>query len=118
MIQRFHTNARMSQMVTYPLAGTAVVLAGQVAEDETADVRGQTAQILARIDALLAEAGTDKTAIVQATVWLADIADYTAMNTIWDPWVAEGQGPARACIEAKLADPALKVEIQVIAIKA
>ncbi|WP_181707262.1 RidA family protein [Chthonobacter rhizosphaerae] len=117
-IRRHHTNHRMSQIVEFPLSGTMVALAGQVSTDSTLDVVGQTRNILDRIDTLLAEAGTDKTAITHAYVWLANIDDFAAMNTVWDAWVATGQGPARACVEAKLADPALLVEIQVFAVKA
>ncbi len=85
-IQRLQTNARMSQAV---IANGFVFLAGQVAGDTTADVAGQTAQIVAKIDALLKEAGSDKTRIVQATIWLADHKTFAEMNTVWDAWVPE-----------------------------
>jgi enamine deaminase RidA (YjgF/YER057c/UK114 family) len=104
-------------MVTYPLGGTAVVFAGLVADDPTGDVKSQTAQVLAKIDRFLEQAGTDKTRITHVYVWLPDIGDFEAMNSIYDAWVAKGHQPARACVEAKLADPRLKVEIQAFAIK-
>jgi enamine deaminase RidA (YjgF/YER057c/UK114 family) len=118
MIVRRHSNARMSQVVEYPLSGTMVALAGQVADDPTGTIEAQTASVLARIDGFLAEAGTDKTAVTHVNVWLRDIGDFAAMTQIYDGWVAAGHQPARACVEAKLADPRLKVEIQVFAVKA
>jgi enamine deaminase RidA (YjgF/YER057c/UK114 family) len=111
-IQRFNTGTRMSQAVSH---GDLVFLAGQVADDPSADVRGQTEQVLRKIDGLLAGAGSDKTKILSATIWLADIATFEEMNSVWDPWVAKGHAPARACVEAKLARPQLKVEIGVVA---
>lgn len=117
MIKRHHTNARMSQIVEYPASATVVALAGQVAGDRDADIRGQTADVLAKIDRLLAEAGTDKGRLVSAQIWLAHAADFDAMNTVWDAWVPAGTAPVRACVESRLADPALKVEIQVWALK-
>jgi enamine deaminase RidA (YjgF/YER057c/UK114 family) len=112
MIQRLHTGSRMSQAVVH---GSTVYLAGQVAEDPSADVTEQTRQILAAIDALLAEAGTDKTRILSATIYLADIGTFAQMNRAWDAWVAPGHTPARATVEARLAAPQYKVEIQVVA---
>jgi len=111
-IQRLHSNARMSQAV---VANGFVFLAGQVADDTGADVAGQTAQILAKIDALLAEAGADKRRIVSASIWLADHRSFNDMNAVWDTWVPEGAAPARACVESKLAFPQYTVEIGVIA---
>ena len=111
-IQRVKVGPRMSQAVGY---GDTVYLAGQVADDGTADAAGQTKQILAKIDGLLAEAGSDKSKLLSATIWLADIRSYDAMNKIWDAWVSPGNTPARACIEAKLARSDLVVEIGVIA---
>jgi enamine deaminase RidA (YjgF/YER057c/UK114 family) len=112
MIQRLHMGPRMSQAVIH---GSTVYLAGQVAEDPSADVTAQTRQILAAIDVLLAEAETDKTRILSATIYLADIGTFAQMNLAWDPWVAPGHTPARATVEAKLAAPQYKVEIQVVA---
>jgi enamine deaminase RidA (YjgF/YER057c/UK114 family) len=112
MIQRLHTGPRMSQAVVH---GRIVYLAGQVADDPSQDVAGQTRQVLAAIDRLLDEAGTDKTRILSATIYLADIGTFAQMNSVWDTWVPHGHTPARATVEAKLAAPAYKVEIQVIA---
>lgn len=112
MIQRLHTGPRMSQAVIH---GNTVYLAGQVADDPSQDVPGQTRQILAAIDRLLAEAGTDKTRILSATIYLADIGTFAQMNSVWDTWVPQGHTPARATVEAKLAAPQYTVEIQVIA---
>jgi len=106
----------MSQIIVH---GDTVYLAGQVA-DATAggSVQDQTREILQRIDRLLAEVGSDKTKVLQATVWLANIADFAAMNTVWDTWVAPGQTPTRACVGASLAGPSYAVEIRVIASRA
>ena len=112
-ITRHHTNARMSQIVTH---GDMIYLAGQVGSPE-ADVTQQTKDCLAQIDSLLAEVGSDKTKILQCTIWLADIADFAAMNAIWDAWVPQGHTPARACGEAKLATPDYKVEFLITAVK-
>ena len=110
MIERLHTGRRMSKIVRHN--GT-VYLCGQVGEGET--VAEQTADCLSRVDALLKEAGSDRAHILQAIVWLADMADFAAMNAVWDAWVPQGHAPARACGEARLARPALKVEIIVTA---
>jgi enamine deaminase RidA (YjgF/YER057c/UK114 family) len=111
-IKRFNTGPRMSQAVAH---GDTLYLAGQVADDANADVAGQTRQILAKIDALLAAAGSDKTRLLSANIWLADIGTFAEMNGVWDKWVAPGHTPARATVEAKLAAPQYKVEIAVIA---
>jgi enamine deaminase RidA (YjgF/YER057c/UK114 family) len=111
-IKRFETGPRMSQAVVH---GNTVYLAGQVADDPRADVRGQTVQVLASIDRLLAAAGTDKTRILSATIYLADIGTFAQMNAAWDAWVPQGHTPARATVEARLAAPQYKVEIQVLA---
>ena len=113
-IERKHTNDRMSQVVIH---GDTVYLAGQVAlEAPGADAAAQTRDILARIDTLLAEAGSDKSKILSATIWLVDMDDYAAMNSVWDAWAKGGNAPARACVESKrLAAPEYTVEIGVIA---
>ncbi len=113
MITRYETGTRMSQAVK---ANGFVFTAGQVAADPVPSVAAQTAQILAQIDALLADAGTDKTRIISASIWLADIAGFAEMNSEWDKWVPAGDAPARATVEAKLATPAYLVEIAVIAV--
>lgn len=111
-LKRFHTGKRMSEMVVH---GGIAYLAGQVAGDPSQDVAGQTTQVLAAIDALLAEAGTDKTKILRAEIFLADIGTFGQMNGVWDTWVPAGDTPARATVEAKLAAPQYKVEIVVTA---
>jgi enamine deaminase RidA (YjgF/YER057c/UK114 family) len=111
-IERFDVGSRMSEMAVHN--GT-VYLAGQVAEDGAQDIRGQTRQVLAAIDALLARAGTDKRRVLRAQIFLADIADFAAMNAVWDEWVVPGHTPPRATVQARLARPAWKVEIVVTA---
>ena len=110
MIERLHTGKRMSKIVKH---NGVVYLCGQVGSGDT--VADQTRDCLARVDALLAEAGSDKDHILQAIVWLADMADFQEMNAVWDAWVPEGHAPARACGEARLARDVLKVEIIVTA---
>lgn len=111
-IRRSKIGTRMSQAVVH---GDSIYLAGQVADDRKADVAGQTRQILAKIDALLAEAGSDKSKLISTTIWLADIRAYDELNRIWDAWVSSGNTPARACVEAKLAYPDILVEISIVA---
>ena len=112
-IERLETGPRMSQAVIH---NGLVYLAGQVAVDAPgASVPEQTRNILQRIDALLAAAGTDKTRILSATVWLADMRAFAELNSVWDKWVAQGATPARACVEAKLASTDYTVEIGIIA---
>jgi enamine deaminase RidA (YjgF/YER057c/UK114 family) len=110
-IQRLHPGPRMSQAVIH---GDTVYLAGQVAE-RAVDVEGQTREILAQIDLLLKEAGTDKGRILAATVYLADIGTFGEMNRAWEAWVDRENPPARATVEAKLAAPKYLVEIVVTA---
>jgi len=110
-IERKHTNPRMSQIVIH---GNTLYLAGQVGAPRH-DVTEQTRDALARVDALLKEAGSAREQLLQVTIWLADMADFEAMNAVWDSWVPAGHAPARACGEAKLADPRLLVEIIVCA---
>ncbi|MFZ5545206.1 MAG: RidA family protein [Pseudomonadota bacterium] len=112
MVQRFDVGPRMSEMVVHN--GTAY-LAGQVAVDGPADIKGQTEAVLGAIDALLARAGTDKSKILMAQIFLADLADFPAMNEVWDAWVPQGNTPARATVQAKLARPEWKIEIVVTA---
>lgn len=113
MIRRLAEEGRLSGAV---VAGGMIWLAGQVADDASLDAEGQTADILAQIDALLAEAGTDKRALVSVTVVLADIADAPAMNRAWDAWLDPAAKPARMTIEAKLVDPRWRVEITGVAL--
>ncbi len=111
-ITRKHTNQRMSQLVMH---GDTLYLAGQVAKDSTANITVQMQQVLEKIDALLEEAGSDKSRILSAQVWISNIGHFAAMNEVWDAWVPEGKAPARACIETRLASPNLLVEVGVIA---
>jgi enamine deaminase RidA (YjgF/YER057c/UK114 family) len=111
-IKRIDPGPRLSQAVVH---GDTVYVAGQVAADTGADCAGQTRQILNQIDALLAQGGSDKTRILWANVWLADMGDYAAMNGEWESWIPKGQTPARATVEAKLAMPQFKVEIACVA---
>lgn len=111
-IKRIETGQRMSQAV---VANGMVWLAGQVGEPGKS-VADQTRAILEQIDSLLKKAGTDKTRIVSAQIWMADMADFAQMNEVWDGWVAQGHAPARATGEAKLATPDYKVEIIVTAL--
>jgi enamine deaminase RidA (YjgF/YER057c/UK114 family) len=112
MVQRFDVGARMSEMAVH---NNTVYLAGQVAPDGTQDIGGQTRQVLAAIDALLARAGSDKSKIVMAQIFIADIAEFPAMNAVWDSWVVPGNTPPRATVQASLAKPEWKVEIVVTA---
>jgi enamine deaminase RidA (YjgF/YER057c/UK114 family) len=111
-IQRFDVGARLSEMSVHN--GT-VRLAGQVAADCHQDITGQTRQVLAAIDALLARAGSDKSKILMAQIFIADLADFPAMNAVWDAWVVAGQTPPRATVQARLARPEWKIEIVVTA---
>jgi len=112
-IQRIGVGPRMSQAVVH---GPTVYLAGQVAAAPAGrSVAEQTRDVLATIDRLLAEAGTDKTRLLSATIYLADMATFAEMNAAWDAWVAPGATPARATVEAKLAAPDYRVEIACIA---
>ncbi|WP_062227232.1 RidA family protein [Aureimonas frigidaquae] len=110
-IRRIEPGKRMSMGVVH---GNTVYLAGQVGNPDE-DVVGQTRTILAEIDRLLAEAGTDKSRLLYVQIWLADMNDFAAMNSVWDAWVDPANPPARATGEARLAAPAYKVEIIVTA---
>ncbi|MXQ11858.1 RidA family protein [Microvirga makkahensis] len=114
-IQRIKPGPRMSGAVVH---GDTVYLAGQVANQTAGkSVTEQTQEILSIIDSLLAEAGSDKSRILMANIWLTDMATFQEMNAVWDAWVSPGNAPARATVEAKLAAPQFKVEIAVIAAK-
>lgn len=112
MIKHIQSGSRMSQAVVY---GGLVHIAGQVANDRKAGLEGQTLDVLAKIDALLAEAGTSKSRLVAVNVFLPHIGDFEAMNAIYDAWVDPAHLPARACVEARLADPDLRIEITAMA---
>ena len=111
-ITHHHTNQRMSQIVVH---NDTVYLAGQVAADAGADITVQTRQVLEKIDTLLAEAGSDKSKILSAQIWIASMGHFAQMNEVWDAWIPSGHAPARACIEARLASPDLLVEVGIIA---
>jgi len=110
-IDRKHTSARMSQIVMH---GDTVYLAGQVGTPN-ASVEQQTRDCLDAVDRLLAEAESDKAHMLQAIIWLADMADFAEMNAVWDAWVPEGAAPVRACGEARLATPEYRVEVIITA---
>jgi enamine deaminase RidA (YjgF/YER057c/UK114 family) len=112
-IKRFDIGTRMSQAVVH---GNTVYLAGQVARNAAGgSVTEQTKDTLAIIDGLLKQAGTDKSKLLSANIWLTDIGSFNEMNAVWDAWVAPGNTPCRACVESKLAAPQYTVEIMVIA---
>jgi enamine deaminase RidA (YjgF/YER057c/UK114 family) len=112
-IERKEVGARMSQIVMH---GDTVYLAGIVARaNKGKSVTEQTREILSTIDDYLAQAGTDKSKLLSANIWIADMAKFAEMNAVWDAWVAPGRTPARACVEAKLAAPDYHVEIMVVA---
>ncbi len=113
-IVRHKPGSRMSMAVTH---GNTVYLAGQVARDYNGGIEQQTREVLEEIDKLLAEAGTDKSKVLYCQVILNNIGDFAAMNSVYDSWIDPANPPARACIEARLAHPALKVEIIAIAAK-
>jgi enamine deaminase RidA (YjgF/YER057c/UK114 family) len=108
MVQRFDVGARLSEMAVHN--GT-VYLAGQVPTDATADMAGQTQQVLDQIDALLARAQTDKSRLLMVQIFVKDLAEFPAMNAVYDRWVAEGHAPPRATVQAALANPDWKLEI-------
>ena len=113
-ITRIKPGPRMSQIVIH---GDTVYTAGQIADDSSQDLAGQTRQVLAKIDGLLAEAGSDKSKILKSTIWLSDISRFDEMNSVWDAWVDTDNPPVRACVESRLAFPELLVEIMVEAAK-
>jgi enamine deaminase RidA (YjgF/YER057c/UK114 family) len=114
-IKRLHVGKRLSEVTIHN--GT-VYLAGQIASDTKQDILGQTREVLGHIDRLLAEAGSDKSRILSTQIYITDMANFPAMNTVWEAWVVPGQTPPRATVEAKLADPACLVEVVVVAAQA
>lgn len=111
-MKRFDVGPRLSEMAVH---NGVAYLAGQVPDDGTQDIAGQTRQVLAAIDALLQRAGTDKSRILMAQVFLADLADFAGMNQVWDAWVAPGNAPPRATVQAALAKPEWRIEVVVTA---
>ena len=111
-IQRMQTKQRMSRIVKH---NGVIYLCGQVCADATKGITEQTETMLAKVDELLAEAGSSREHMLSATVYLNDMKYFAEMNAVWDNWVPEGHAPARACVEAKMARPELLVEVSVIA---
>ena len=115
-VQRLHVSKRFSEIA---ISGDLIHLAGQLATDVTLDIKGQTQQTLDIIDQFLADAGSDKNHIMSVTIYLKDIdRDYAAFNEVWDAWVADIEALPRTCVEAKLYDPRVLVELTVVAVKA
>ena len=106
-IQRHGSTCRYSDSVVHN--GTVYLV--EVPSNLDADITGQTENLLASVERLLAQAGSDKSRLLMATIYLADMADYRAMNAVWDAWLPEGSAPARACVQARLANPGFRVEI-------
>jgi enamine deaminase RidA (YjgF/YER057c/UK114 family) len=111
-IQRHNVGKRLSEIVVH---NGVAYLAGEVPDDTSKDVTGQTAEVLDKIERLLKQVGSDKTKLLSAQIFLPDMGDFAGMNQAWEAWVVPGQTPARATLEAKLANPAYKVEIMCIA---
>lgn len=111
-IKRLHPGKRMSEGVVH---GDRVILAGQVTDEANASkgIQDQARAVLGQIDALLAEAGTSKSNLLFAQVWLADMADFAGFNEIWDTWIDPANPPARACVQSAMVKPEWKVEVQV-----
>jgi enamine deaminase RidA (YjgF/YER057c/UK114 family) len=114
-LQRLHVAARYSEAAIF---NGVVYLAGMVPECEATDIRSQTADVLAQIDTRLAEAGSNKSLILRAQIFLADIHDISAMNEVWDAWVVPSTAPPRATVQAALSDPSWRIEIIVTAAQA
>ena len=112
VIRHIDPGPRLSEAT---ISGNRIHCSGMIPEDTSRDITSQVEQTLAEIDSLLAKGGSDKTKILSAVIWLADISDFAAMNAVWDAWVVPGQTPARATVQAKLNDPKMKIEIMVVA---
>lgn len=111
-LRRLHVSGRLSEAAIH---NGVVYLAGQVPDDDSKDIRGQTAEVLGMVDRLLAEAGSDKSRMLNVQIFLADLADFAGMNAVWDAWVPTGNAPPRATVQARLAHPGWKIEIVVTA---
>jgi enamine deaminase RidA (YjgF/YER057c/UK114 family) len=111
-IKRFHLGKALSEMAIHN--GT-IYLAGQVADDTTRDIEGQTREVLGHIDRLLAEGGSDKTRILMCQIFISDFNNFPGMNAVWNEWVPDGHSPPRATVEAKLANPEWLIEMVVTA---
>ncbi len=112
VIKRLQVATRYSEAAIFK---DVVYLAGQVPNDATQDIQGQTAQVLAMIDDLLAQSGSSKNHLLSVTIYLQDMNDYAGMNKVWDAWLNQGFAPPRACVQAALANPDWKVEMVVVA---
>ena len=112
MVQRFDVGTRLSEMAMH---NGVAYLAGQVPADSSQDITGQTQQVLASIDALLARAGTDKRKLLRVEIFLKDLADFPGMNAVWEAWLPAGHAPPRATVKAELAKPEWRVEMVVTA---
>jgi enamine deaminase RidA (YjgF/YER057c/UK114 family) len=112
-IQRLHSGKHMSQAVIH---GNSVYLSGQIANDPNIGIKEQTQQVLCRIDDLLEQAGTDKSKLLSAQVWLVETSHFSAFNQVWDNWICPDNPPARATVQASLMQPGYLVEIMVVAI--
>lgn len=111
-VKRYKPAQRLAEAV---VANGLIFTAGQIPENPDQDAKAQVANVLAQIDTILADLGSDKTQIIDATIFLANLDDYAALNAAWDEWITPGNVPARATVEAKLADPSWKVEIKIVA---
>lgn len=111
-IKRLHVGKRLSEVAVHN--GT-IYLAGQIAEDTTQGIVGQTREVLGHVDRLLMESGSDKTCILSCQIYIADMKDFAGMNEVWDDWVPSGHTPPRATVEAKLANPACLIEVVIVA---
>ena len=112
MVQRFDVGTRLSEMTVH---NGVCYLAGQVPADSTQDMAGQSTQVLAAVDALLARAGSDKSKLLMCQIFITDLADFPAMNAVWEAWLPAGHAPARATVVARLAKPEWRVEMGVTA---
>ena len=112
MVQRFDVGTRLSEMAVH---NGVCYLAGQVAADGSQDITGQAKQVLSAIDALLARAGTDKSKLLMVQIFIKDLADFPAMNAVWEAWLPSGHAPPRATVKADLAKPEWRVEMVVTA---
>lgn len=113
-ITRMETGERMSRIV---ISNDVIYLCGQVADNTDEPIGPQTENMLAKVDALLEQAGSDREHMLSATIYIRDMKDFAGMNAVWDNWVPKGHAPARACVEARMARPELLVEISVVAAK-
>jgi enamine deaminase RidA (YjgF/YER057c/UK114 family) len=111
-IKRLYVGKRLSEVAIH---NETVYLAGQIAEETSADIQGQTREVLGHVDRLLAESGSDKTCILSCQIYIKDLKDFAGMNEVWDDWVPSGHTPPRATVEAQLANPEVLVEIVVVA---